>query len=719
MKKCISYSAILFSALLIFTAPCKAQWVNTNLFVYAPADPFVLHDSIVFAGTNGRGVYKSADSGGSWAPSNGGLPPNENIMALAVNGNTIFVSTADSCVYRSTNNGVSWTPARSGLIYAVSYYLYVYGLFAMGTSTFAATNEGVYVTIDNGISWLQRDTGITNPQWAYLQTFCNNNPYIFTGGGDCLFRSSDDGATWAEADSGLLQAGYIHSLVALGDTIIAGTGSGVYLSTNDGDYWAPVTSGIPAGTVNCLDSVSSGKKTLIFAGTSSGVYLSTDSGRTWTDKNAGLTLDKRVNSLTMYANRLIASTNYNGIFTSTNFGASWDSSFSQLPRISPNIYSFLVTDSSIYAGGNGIFRTTDDGEHWNSVGAQVPLGTNALALSGPNLLAGTNGGLHISNNAGVTWKYVTMAGNSQGIANLTTNGNDVYAGTGSGVFYSANNGEVWVPTSRPPSSLDGGVAVVAVNDSFVFVGTNDVFGDGGMFRSSDKGITWNGDEDGMYSLTNVSIITTNNGDSSLSSSVFAYYGNTLVRSTDNGSQWEVLDTNSKLTNGSYINAIAVDDSLVFIGTDNGVLLSKDNGTSWQWDTVGLPPNTRIDAFAFKDSTVFAGSYYGGLWKRIGVKPVKLPHEAVTAHEKAQTNLDIFPNPCSRSASVIFNTTSSGIADVSIFNALGIEVSNLFSGWIAAGEHPWQWSKSTEIQPGVYECVVRMNGQVSCRLVIVE
>ncbi len=55
--------------------------------------------------------------------------------------------------------------------------------------------------------------------------------------------------------------------------------------------------------------------------------------------------------------------------------------------------------------------------------------------------------------------------------------------------------------------------------------------------------------------------------------------------------------------------------------------------------------------------------------------------------------------------------TAGYAEVSIVNMLGVEVARLFSGELGAGEHSLSWSNPTSLPDGMYECLVRMNGQV--------
>ena len=50
------------------------------------------------------------------------------------------------------------------------------------------------------------------------------------------------------------------------------------------------------------------------------------------------------------------------------------------------------------------------------------------------------------------------------------------------------------------------------------------------------------------------------------------------------------------------------------------------------------------------------------------------------------------------------------------NLLGVEVARIFSGELAAGEHPFTWDASVGATgdgcaTGMYECLIRMNGRV--------
>ena len=71
-----------------------ANWteVNNGLpdYGYRPVTCLAVHDTIVYAGISGQGVYYSLNNGNTWLPSYGGMG-NKSVYALAVCGSYLFV----------------------------------------------------------------------------------------------------------------------------------------------------------------------------------------------------------------------------------------------------------------------------------------------------------------------------------------------------------------------------------------------------------------------------------------------------------------------------------------------------------------------------------------------------------------------------------------------------------------------------------------------------
>src|SRR6185437_14594597 len=147
--------------------------------------------------------------------------------------------------------------------------------------------------------------------------------------------------------------------------------------------------------------VASGRGTGLETYSSAGILKTTDGGNSWTTltnglvDSAGLAVSV-VNALWIDPNKpsvLLAGTEYDGIFRSSDSGASWTKVFS-----GPKATQFVSFGSALYAADQaGILTSTDDGKSWAVQLAQnKALYPTALAAvqtgSGSALYAGTNNG---------------------------------------------------------------------------------------------------------------------------------------------------------------------------------------------------------------------------------------------------------------------------------------------------------------------------------------
>ena len=96
-----------------------------------------------------------------------------------------------------------------------------------------------------------------------------------------------------------------------------------------------------------------------------------------------------------------------------------------------------------------------------------------------------------------------------------------------------------------------------------------------------------------------------------------------------------------------------------------------------------------------DDISFAGSEYDPF---VSVKSGLTLTESFTA----------YPNPTTNTTILRLTTPESGYGTIRIVNTLGAEVARIYSGELSAGEHSFEWDANRFV-PGMYECVVRMNG----------
>jgi len=198
------------------------------------------------------------------------LPPtlgDLSVNALAINGNYIFAGNIAAAsyygVFISSNNGSNWD--TTGLIDINNG---VQTLATKGDTIFAGvfSDGGVYVSLNNGISWKQADSGL--PSNTDVMTFAISGNNIFAGTqGNGVYLSSNNGKLWTAVNNGLTN-NEIMSIVLNGNNIFAGTdGGGVFLSTNNGSNWTAINNGLPTNTFARALAINGN---YLFAGTSDG-----------------------------------------------------------------------------------------------------------------------------------------------------------------------------------------------------------------------------------------------------------------------------------------------------------------------------------------------------------------------------------------------------------------------------------------------------------------
>jgi photosystem II stability/assembly factor-like uncharacterized protein len=165
-------------------------------------------DGVVYVGTNGYGVFKTTDHGGTWNAMNAGLdtPYLKGPDALIIHPSqpdTLFAGTQDGGIYKTTDGAQSWqrvSPDRT----------FVFGMafdpFNPDHIIAACAGKKLLMSADRGSSWAERTLPGQTPEHiaAYAVAFDPNVPgrlYAGTLGYDCraadgLYMSVDAGKTF-------------------------------------------------------------------------------------------------------------------------------------------------------------------------------------------------------------------------------------------------------------------------------------------------------------------------------------------------------------------------------------------------------------------------------------------------------------------------------------------------------------------------------------------
>ena len=473
-----------------------------------------------------KDLAKSTDGGQTWRFLDTG-PTLSDAIAVAVDPHTpatIYLaqlSDAGPALVRTTDGGDSWLSITDGLPFR--FQPTALALDPQNPLTvYVAGGAHVFKSVNGGLSWSETSAGLTPavddgvPSYVFVLAIDpRNSNAIYAGtGGDGLFRSATDGASWARVTSGVFSDLRVSALAtdpANPSTVYAAALDGVdqaeFLRSADGGLsWT--NPGIPLSTLRIdaivVDPVT--PATLYLTTQGSGFLKSTDRGDTWAPANAGFPAPRNsfIYSLAIDPTshtHLYAATDL-GFFQSADGAATW-SSWSVPPNFGTLLAIAPTSPPTFYAGrGDGVvFRSHDGGQTWVSLTTGLTGVVTAIvmdpmtpstvyvaagqssALLGPPFFLQTKNGVARSADGGDTWTLVNGGLTNTSVHTLVADPRvpgRLFLATSSGVLASTNGGDGWFSIDDGLSSL--GLEALAVDSSDaadVFAGT-----DSGVFRRS-------------------------------------------------------------------------------------------------------------------------------------------------------------------------------------------------------------------------------------------
>jgi photosystem II stability/assembly factor-like uncharacterized protein len=178
---------------------------------------FGITGTYVFIGTWGGSAFRSADNGMTWyLVTNGLWDPRENIIPLsfAVGDTFLFAGTSGRGVVRAKDSARVWFPAAAGLPDSAT----VTALALYQDTLFAATQKGIYRSVDNGDNWAADNTGLSDTVVL-----------AFTVSGNQLFAGTNGGGIWRRSLSGMsIPAAPVISILNAMDTCVADSASCIW-----------------------------------------------------------------------------------------------------------------------------------------------------------------------------------------------------------------------------------------------------------------------------------------------------------------------------------------------------------------------------------------------------------------------------------------------------------------------------------------------------------
>ncbi len=536
-----------------FGVPDKGGAGRVNRIHLNPAFP-----NDVWAGTSAGGAWKSTDKGQTWSVKTDAIPilGVTDIATIATDPNTIYIATGDGDVVmsspsiqdyisyslgvmKSTNGGVSWQ--TTGLNWQTSNARFINRLLVSPANPqvlLAATNQGIYKTIDGGTTW-----SITQP--GYFM--------------DMEFKPED--AT-------ILYASY---------------GSGIYKSVNEGSTWTKLSTGIPSNIGRIAFGVGPANPEMVYAVCAStsnwgfgGFYTSTDAGLSWQLKSS------KPNLLGYEAN---------GSDPQNEYFQGW---YDLAIAVSP------LSSQVVYVGGINIWKTTNAGlswacnAHWygdNNL-PYVHADIHDLAISESNPLAvftGSDGGVARSANDGKTWDDM-----SQGmgimqfyrIASSASNSTVIMGGAQDNGTNLLRNGK-WVQVNDG----DGMNCLIdPTNPTILYASAQE----GDISRSTDGGANFPGFINSDITNEPASWVAPYVFDPKDSKIIYAGFVN-VWKYNPATTKWVKI---SDLANGNTLNYLAVapsDPNYIYAGNEDDLSYTFNGGKSWQ--DISLPQKGNVSHLA--------------------------------------------------------------------------------------------------------------------------
>jgi len=275
----------------------------------------------VYAGSFGKGIFKSEDGGKTWRAVNEGMTDPFVYVLVVGSDKTVYAGTLRGGVFRTQNGGASWTAMNAGLD-----RLETQALIFHQAVLYAGTGSGVYRSKNGGEQWTADNQGLSNFLVRALAVDAQGALYAGTTGMG-LYCKPAGASKWVRVTPSRLShprdqipANFVRSLVVgkSGDLYAGTADNGVYVSRDRGESWRTI--GGPLADASVRGMAFSG--TSWFVGTGVGMYRSGDQGTTWASANTGLT-ERAIQSLAVGKNGTVYAGTTGGIFKTEDDGAHW------------------------------------------------------------------------------------------------------------------------------------------------------------------------------------------------------------------------------------------------------------------------------------------------------------------------------------------------------------------------------------------------------------
>ena len=639
----------------------KGTWRQTNGPYGGKITTFYeITDGVLFAGTDGAGVFRSTDHGNSWTPVNTGLynePDGRSltVSAIAEKGNKIYLGMQEA-LYISTDIGNTWQHVS-----AIQAPAIITDIVIHGDHIYVSTHlSGVWQS--DGNSWVQINDGLGIMLHGHLLD--SNSPIVrpFALNPMPVFKLASVGTALLVVATKKGLFGRMEnddSWTPINPTVIVHS-DGVESENNSKDKPESYPSSKQDSSSDIrVESFASMKHLLFFSGSigkESGLFRSNDAGDTWTLITPEKVKEESddVQTITVQGEKLYVGTADGLIYLSDDMGDSWIA-ISDGVMYDDVLTLLPINDNTVFVGtsDNGVFRTTDAGDSWVECSSGI-INTNVskLEVIGDKLYTVVGSKIVYSANAGDTWLPInnTLNQDKCGVQTICVSDGELYIGAyfgddkyipsisggeGDSVYRLNRENDTFVKQFTDREMY--GIQSMDVVDNTFYIGT----WSSGVFKWNQKmGLT----KLGLDQHHNISMLSANEksliavtGDSEIyrfkentwetihiadmiddnlsdlkwvGSTLYAtFWDNGVFRSKDGGDTWTSINDGLDETSAT---SIGTDGTEVYVSTSNKVVFHWIEEKQ-QWKLMGFLPK-QVSSLAVVDGFLYAGTSGSGVYK---------------------------------------------------------------------------------------------------------
>lgn len=429
-----------------------------------PVSSISVQDSLIFTGLY-RGAMVSHDSGLTWENEMFTNPWTFTTSTIVIG--PYLVVGGELGIFRSSDYGAhDWTPIYNGLPDSSTL---VMSLSKAGAAIFAGTNQGVYSSLDSGISWNASSSGIPDTSISALITI---DSILYAGTNSGLYRSVDKGAHW-NCVSSAVDSIYVECLANMGNTLFVGTSRGVFSVNLESGNWITANKGLPLRYVTKINMF--GDYLFCNISDEARMYRSNDNGDTWHLCHSKIKNFIDVSTLTHVGERFFA-VGPGCVWNSRDSGFTWDSIMT--PFSNKVIYDIVASGGHLFVSTyyDGLWHSLDTGKTWSKVD-NIPMKPQSCTVKqlGSMLFVKTDKGCYFTKDDGENWAkgdsgigLIGQPDRKLYIFNWIRKEHSLFAITDGGTFRASDSNVVWSKVVAPSSFAIGKVNGVDYADSCWF-----------------------------------------------------------------------------------------------------------------------------------------------------------------------------------------------------------------------------------------------------------